>query len=152
MKANDAGAKADLLANRLQSVERTVSDSGGGNGGGKEVNVVDIKTLKPPMFKGTSSENFPAWAKKAKNYLDSNEDGIRRALEKIEFEKEVIDEFALEGLELAAADNIDKKLNQFWLAYTDLAAMTFVENAHGSGFKAWRRLTAEYDPMSAQAQ
>ena len=59
LKANDAGAKADLLANRLQSVERTVSDSGGGGKrGGKEVNVVDIKTLKPSIFKGTSSENF----------------------------------------------------------------------------------------------
>ena len=103
------------------------------------------------MFKGTSSDSFPAWAKKAKNYLDSNCDGIPRALEKIEFEKEVIDEFALEGLDLTAADKIDKKLNQFLLAYTDLAAMTFVENAHGSCFEAWRRLTAEYDPMSAQA-
>ena len=69
LKANDAGAKADLLANKLQSVERTVSDSGGGKGGGKEVNVVGIKTLKPPMFKGTSSESFPAWAKRANNLL-----------------------------------------------------------------------------------
>ena len=71
MKANDAGAKADMMANRLQSVERTVSDSGGGKGGGKEVNVVvDNKTLKPPMFKGTSSKSFPAWAKKAKNCFE----------------------------------------------------------------------------------
>ena len=84
--------------------------------------------------------------------MDSNCDGIRRALEKIEFEKGVIDELTLEGLDLTAADNINKKLNQFLLAYTDLAAMTFVENAHGSGFEAWRRLTAEYDPMSAQAR
>ena len=140
-----------MLANRLQSMERNVAEGGGGKGGGKEVNVVDIKTLKPPMFKGTSSDSFPAWAKKANNYLDSNCDGIRRALEKIEFEKEMIDEFALESLELQGADRIDKQLNQFLLAYTDLAAMTSVENAHGSGFEAWRRLTAEYDPMSAQA-
>ena len=32
LKANDAGAKADLLANRLQSVERNVSEGGGGKG------------------------------------------------------------------------------------------------------------------------
>ena len=29
--------------------------------------------------------------------------------------------------------------------------MTFVENAQGSGFEAWRRPTAERDPMSMQA-
>ena len=67
LQANDASAKADMLANRLQSMERNVAEGGGGKGGGKEVNVVDIKTLKPPMFKGTSSESFPAWAKKSKN-------------------------------------------------------------------------------------
>lgn len=29
--------------------------------------------------------------------------------------------------------------------------MTFIENANGKGFEAWRKLTAEYDPMSSQS-
>ena len=73
------------------------------------------------------------------------------ALEKIEFSKEQIDEMTVDTPGFQDNCNIDKKLNQFLMAYTDAAAMTFVEGAHGSGFEAWRKLTAEYDPMSTQA-
>ena len=116
----------------------------------REVNFMDIKTLKPPMFKG-GNENFQSWAKKAKNYLDANCDGLRAALERIGFSKDMADDMTVEGLGFHDNLKIDKRLNQFLMAYTDLAAMTCVENAHGSGFEAWRKLTAEYDPMSTQA-
>ena len=57
----------------------------------------------------------------------------------------------MEGLPIDEPEKIDKKLNQFLMAYTDGTAITFVENAHGAGFEAWRKLTAEYDPLSSQA-
>ena len=83
--------------------------------------------------------------------MDANCDGLRAALEKLEFSKEEIDSMTVDDLGFFDNNKIDNKLNQFLLAYTDSTAMTFVENAHGSGFEAWRKLTAKYDPMSAQA-
>ena len=64
MKADDAKAGVDAIVRRIQDIEGELVSRGGG-GKLREVNFVDIKTLKPPMFKGT--ENFQAWAKKAKN-------------------------------------------------------------------------------------
>ena len=151
LRANDAKTSVDTVAQRVQAIENEVLQMrGNGSRPMREVNFVDIKTLKPPMFKG-GTENFQSWAKKAKNYLDANCDGLRVALEKIEFSKEQVDEMVVDSFGFTDNYKIDKKLNQFLMAYTDMAAMTFVENAHGSGFEAWRKLTAEYDPMSTQA-
>ena len=150
-KANDAKSGVDTLVQRIQVIESEMINMR--NDGGRpprEVNFVDIKTLKPPMFKGCT-DNFQSWAKKAKNYLDANCDGLKAALEKLEFSKEQVDEMTVDSLGFADNFKIDKKLNQFLMAYTDMAAMTFVENASGSGFEGWRKLAAEYDPMSTQA-
>ena len=119
---------------RIQAIEQEIGNirSYGGRGS-RGVNFVDIKTLKPPMFK-RGTENFQSWAKKAKNYLDANCDGLRVALEKIEFSKEHVDEMTVDSFGFTDNYKIDKKLNQFLMAYTDMAAMTFLEHA------LWQRL------------
>ena len=61
---------------------------------------------------------------------------MRAALEKLEFSKEEIDSMIVDDLGFFDNNKIDKKLNQFLLGYTDSTAMTFVENARGSGFEA----------------
>ena len=98
VRASDAKAGVDEVAQRVLAMETEVvriRDSG--SRPQREVNFVDIKTLKPPMFKG-GNENFQSWAKKAKNYLDANCDGLRAALEKIEFSKEMVDEMTVDSL------------------------------------------------------
>ena len=139
-------------AGRINALETEVLRIGGGGaeGGRKELNFVDIKTMKPPVF-AKPSDNFHAWVKKAKNYLEANCEGTKAALEKIEFLKDPVADHELDGIGLPNARKIDRKLNQFLIAYTDGIPMTFVENANGRGFEAWRRLAAEYDPMSSQS-
>ena len=150
-RANDAHGQLGIVTQRIQAMEQEmIRNRDQGHRPGREVDFVAIKTMKPPMFRG-SADNFQNWAKKAKNYFDANCDGLRDALEKIEFSKERVDEMTVESLGFDDTARIDKKLNQFLLAYTDAAAMTSVKNAHGSRFEAWRKLTAEYDPMSTQA-
>ena len=112
VKASDAKAGVDEVAQRVLAME-TEGIRIRDNGS----HFVDIKTL------------------------DANCDRLRAALKRIEFSKEMVDEMTVDSLGFHDNPKIDKRLNQFLMAYTDLAAMTFVENAHGSGFEAWRKLT-----------
>ena len=69
LRANDAKTSVDTVAQRVQASENEVVQMrGNGSRPMREVNFVDIKTLKPPMFKG-GTENFQSCAKKAKKIL-----------------------------------------------------------------------------------
>ena len=103
----------------------------------RELNFVDIKTMKPPVF-AKPNDNFQSWVKKAKNYLEANCEGIKASLETIEFKKEPIIDEDLDALTqstgLTNTNQIDRKMYQFLMAYTDGTPMTCVENANGRGF------------------
>ena len=70
-------------AERIRIIEQEIQKIlDGGNPRARDVNFVDIKTMKPPVFT-KHADNFQSWVKKAKNYLEANCDGIREALEEI---------------------------------------------------------------------
>lgn len=66
-------------ASRVSALEaEVVRLAQGATEGRKELNFVDIKTMKPPVF-AKPTDSFQAWVKKAKNYLEANCEGIKEA-------------------------------------------------------------------------
>ena len=118
---------------------------------GQQVRFVDMRNVQPPTY--TGKEPFKPWTKKSKAFLESQLDGIAACLDEAARTKEVITEDWINKLGTMKIDKwamVDRRLFIFLTMYCDGAALTFVESAQGSGFDAWRRLHAEYDPASTQ--
>ena len=81
------------------------------------------------MSKGGGTQHFQAWAEKAQTYLHTNCDGLRFALEKLEISKEQIDDHIADFKGFSDNCKIVEKLNQFLLASTNSAEVTYAESA-----------------------
>ena len=121
-------------------------------GGGYEdrMDLVDVKTMQPAVFKGTMSESYKQWAKKVKAFCNSRKPGFRKALEWAELESVPINDDSLTVLTWAPAETANAKLYDMLVMHLADDPLILVENHPGQGFEAWRALSRRYDPIGEQ--
>ena len=108
------------------------------------------KTMQPEMFRGGTKENFVAWARKVRNYLNAYLYGLRALLLKVETSTTECVVEHIRALEIPNPEQVSQGIHSFLIGATEGAPNTIVDNALGNGFEAWRRLVREYDPQSTE--
>ena len=126
-------------------------DSGGnGNRHEDRMDLVDIKTMTPTVFKGSMNESYKQWAKKVKAFCNSRKPGFRKALEWAELETVPVTNDSLTALTWAPAEMANVKLYDMLIMHLADDPLILVENHLGHGFEAWRALSRRYDPVGEQ--
>ena len=114
------------------------------------MDLVDVKSMQPAVFKGSMSESYKQWAKKVKAFCNSRKPGFRKALEWAELESIPITSDSLTALSWAPAETANAKLYDMLVMHLADDPLILVENHLGHGFEAWRALSRRYDPIGEQ--
>ena len=96
LQAQADNLQAQLLAASSARVAQEV---------GKNLMLVDMKTMSPTNFSGATNEMFKHWAKKVKAYVNAKKDGFRDALEWSEKSKVPVDDNVIRGWNWAEGAN-----------------------------------------------
>ena len=112
----------------------------------QKMDLLDLKSIKPTVFAGKTTEAWKPWAKKFKLYVNGKLEGFRQALEWSEkHEGEIRDVNQMQWDDAAVAD---KKLHELLLGTIEGTAARIVEKPglEGRGFEVWRLLKDRYQP------
>ena len=87
-------SKTAMLEQRLAATEAAFAGArnqgfrGADTAGERLRPFVDFKTMVPNKFEGGTPEQFQAWARKVKNYLNAKMRGMKISLEKVDTEED----------------------------------------------------------------
>ena len=117
--------------------------------GKQQCDLLDLKSMKPTVFKGERSEKWKPWARKTKAYCNGKNEGFRAALEWAEKQASEIVNFT--GCPWDRAQHNDAKLHDFLSTILGgHAAITAdTPGLEGRGFEVWRQLHVQYSPQGA---
>ena len=109
--------------------------------------LVDLKTVKPPVYGAERTESYKMFNKKFKAFADSRREGFRDALEWVEKQSGVMDLPTIQSMQWNVAEVANKKLYNILIMLCSGEALVIVENHKNMGFEAWRKLKERFDPM-----
>ena len=114
----------------------------------QQFDLLDLKNMRPEVFKGSRGETWRPWARKFKAYCNGKSEGFRKALDWAEKETGPISP-QLHGCPWDKATAADSKLHDFLLATLGGEAVMLAETPglEGQGFETWRQLVAKFSPM-----
>ena len=138
LQAQADNLQAQLLA---ASTARVAQESG------KNLMLVDMKTMSPTNFSGATNEMFKPWAKKVKAYVNAKKDGFRDALEWSEKSKVPVDDNVIRGWNRAEGANANRALHDMLMLVCTSNALSVVETCPSQGFEAWRLLNVRFNPI-----
>ena len=136
--------------------QRSTGDARSGPTENKRKGMVLMKDLKPATFNG-KPEKWRAWVEEVADYVEANHRGLRQVLEKVEkLKNQEADEYWVMNQKDANGDNISAEIIEELFTvlkmYTEPGthARDIVMNTQKkSGFMAWQRLFAHYQPELA---
>ena len=113
----------------------------------QQFDLLDLKNMRPEMFKGNRGENWRPWARKFKAYCNGKSEGFRVALEWAEKERAELAPH-LPNCPWDKGQAADSKLHDFLLATLGGEAVMLAETPglEGRGFETWRQLVAKFAP------
>ena len=134
----------------LKAANARMDGGFGGRDREDRMELVDVKTMQPTVFKGGMQESYKQWAKKVKAFCNSRKAGFRQALDWAEKETVPVTEDTLKVLSWAPAEAANAKLYDMLVMHLADDPLILVENHLNAGFEAWRALSRRYDPIGEQ--
>ena len=118
------------------------------NSEGKQLKLIDLKSMAPKCFAGKPEESFRSWAKKVRSYCNASRPGFRKFLKWVESATEKIDPENIDDIiQWKYKEVANDVLYDFLVLHTTDDAQILVELQDENGLEAWRQLCLRFDPV-----
>ena len=142
-----------MMAEQTREALRMSGPPGGGSD--RKMNIIrliDQKSAFPEIFRDDKAL-FSGWTNRVIAFCDGMYPGMRKLMKWVVEQKDPLGADDIENLEWEYATEADGALYNMLQQITDGMAQATVTCASGdcSGFEAWRKLCARFDPQSAMS-
>ena len=145
--------RVKMMTEQTREAVRMGGQHGGGGGGSTQsrpIRLIDHKMGYPEIFKDDKTK-FRRWANRVMAYCNGMHPGYRKVLKWCQDQDSPLDQSDIESIEWDPAVEADVSFYDLLQQLTDGMAQATVTCADGdeSGFEAWRKLVARFDPQNA---
>ena len=139
-----------MMAEQTREAVRTTGQPQARTDEPPRVRLIDQKSAFPDIFRDEKPK-FKSWANRVIAYCDGMYPGMRKIFKWVVEQDEELTEDDIESLDWPYASVADNALYNLLQGITDGLSQQTVTCAAGdcSGFEAWRKLCARFDPQNA---